>query len=117
MEASNIPEFKALIERYETITLKEIKDNWSGYGSSTAEILTGYGLCNTCTLCIACNKKCDECVYKEVDGCSKNMLNKSYYRIYVSDSPLKLLNAYRNRAKVLREYAKDNNIEILLNKL
>ena len=54
--AKNLPEFKALIERYETITLEEIRAAWDADGEATGdydvrEKLTGFGSTGSCTLC------------------------------------------------------------------
>lgn len=116
----NISEFKALIERYETITYQEVKEEWNNEdkycksGFNIAGKLTGYGRTITCKLCISCKEDCHLCVYKVSLGCINisEALRKSYNRIDDANSPVKLFNAFRNRAKVLREYAKDNEIDI-----
>lgn len=120
MQAKNIKEFKILINRYETITSQEVKETWDkieilhNKGLYVANTLTGFGWSDKCMLCSSCNYNCHLCVYKIEVGCVNllDTLKKSYYRISEADSPLKLYNAFRNRAKVLREYAKDNDIDI-----
>jgi hypothetical protein len=115
----NIKEFKALIERYESISLEEIEKNWTGFGDSTAKLLTGFSSITTCTLCIPTYKNsnlydCHKCVYRINSGCLNltSLLTLSYKKIYNSRTPLELLNAYRERAIVLREFAKENKINI-----
>lgn len=119
----NIPEFKVLIERYESITSQEVKETWSNQedvlnshtkGFHVANVLTGFGGSFSCRLCSSCLYKCYRCVYKIDTGCINisDALKKSYDRISEADSPLKLYNAFRNRAKVLRKYAEDNGIDI-----
>jgi hypothetical protein len=116
-EAKNIPEFIALIHRYETITLKEIKEELKLQESLfAAENLTGFGDSKTCTLCIAVKKDCNECVYNNHGSfgclCYNKKFDDSYYRIRNAKTARKLFNAYHNRAKVLREFAKEKNINI-----
>lgn len=117
----NIPEFKALIERYETITYQEVKEEWNKKNIKLRKIglyvggnLTGYGRTATCKLCISCKEDCHLCVYKVSLGCINisEALRRSYNRINDADTALKLFNAFRNRAKVLRKYAEDNGIDI-----
>jgi len=100
----NIKEFKALVKRYETITLQEIKDKWlPGYNAATR--LTGFGNGNTCTLCIAQasdRTKCYNCIYPYPMGCREHPNELSYDRIQSANTPLKLFNAYKTRAKHLR---------------
>jgi hypothetical protein len=123
-KAKNIPEFIALIKRYETITLKEIKEKFKKFGETgllfyLKEELTGFGntdLCILCILCNAVNQNCNHCVYKKFVGCSLNNKYKeieiSYQNIYRANTAIKLFNAYRNRAKVLRKFAEEKDIEI-----
>jgi hypothetical protein len=107
MKPKNIKEFKKLIERYETIMLQEIKD-----ACCNKRFLTGFGSIYTCTLCASIDLYCVGCVYGSRVGCVEGVLEESYDRIRDAYTPVKLKNAYRNRAKVLRQYAKDNNIKI-----
>lgn len=111
-QPKNIKEFKELIERYESITLEEIKEAFKNR-LYVAKYLTGFRHYKSCTLCVAVKKECNDCVYNEFIGCSLiKSLQDSFNRIYMANTPLKLKNAYRNRAKVLREFSKNNNIKI-----
>jgi len=113
MKPKNIPEFKKLVEKYETITLQEIKDNWKEpvFLFPAANFITGFGDRKSCTLCIAVdgNGKCENCIYglclfKDAwFSCNSGKNEKSYYRIKNANTPRKLLNAFRARAEHLRE--------------
>lgn len=114
MKPKNIKEFQALVKRYETITLDEIvvdyienprsKDiEWQ---NSNAQRLTGFGSKKTCTLCVKVDNPlfCEGCVYTiEKSSCISGGNSKTYCRICNADTPRKLLNAYRARAKHLRK--------------
>ncbi len=94
MKAKNIKEAKELVDRYESITLEEIKNNFD------PEELTGFGNAFSCILCLAV-KKCKYCIY--VSGCVDGKNEKSYDRIYYAYTPTKLRNAFRARAKHIRK--------------
>lgn len=118
---NNMETFVKLIERYETITLQEIKDVMpvtKFYGEYASKTLTGFGTLN-CTLCKAAfeisqeNKpdinshlppsNCIYCVYETDWGCQEEGENeKSYYAIIDASCPEELLEAFRNRAKLMR---------------
>lgn len=113
----NLKEFKALIQRYESITLKEIKtvkpnpDKIYPF-SVVAKQLTGFGNFDTCTLCRVegikndefCNylPDCYNCVYGHMHGCI-NLNSTLYHSIGRASSHANLFTAYRNRAKFMRE--------------
>ena len=128
MKAKNLKEFKALIKRYESITLEEIKEadvslpnttdvirivlfQVSGVYKQKANKLTGFGDNSTCTLCILPNlgsSDCDGCVYLDMteDKCNKGINLKTYIRICEANSPTKLRNAFRARAKHMQTLLK-----------
>lgn len=113
----NMEEFKALIKRYESITLDEISEEVEKtdktdkimadvYGK---ERLTGFGSQETCTLCLAVRGNCDICVYKITDVgdledcyCLHDKNQDTYWRIMHARTPYRLLQAYRARAKHMR---------------
>jgi hypothetical protein len=113
----NLKEFKELIERYESITLKEIEDCEGLYNSdntlnTVANMLTGFGSETTCSLCLRVNS-CRECVYKKQFGCIYNYgLSMASDAIDSAKNPEQLLIAFRNRAKAMRKFAKLKNIEL-----
>lgn len=116
MQAKNIPEFIALIKRYESITMEEIEatgdfkpDCWDF--ASTPSILTGYGRRDTCTLCRPINGDCRYCVYKFPMACCSRKMGNTYDNIGEANSPLKLFSAFRARAVAMREYAKSIGID------
>ena len=127
----NLKEFKALINRYETITIEEIKKIDKGIiYKDTKMKLTGFGDYETCTLCIGVSYgpnnmgNCLNCVwgvvlnnfetkgyYRPCYGENKSITQKTMQNIASADSSKKLLTAYRNRAKHMRSILKKLNIE------
>ncbi len=106
MNTHNIKEFKALVKRYETISLQEIKKEWglaNGFVHSfdVASKLTGLGG-GTCTLCKAVFT-CDQCVYNGGDLCTMGINAETYDKMCFAATPTQLKNAFRNRAKHLRK--------------
>jgi len=103
----NLAEFKQLIERYETITLEEITETWAKEKGETANKLTGFGSICTCSLCDIRKNffLCDDCVWGYDTGikCSGGVNALTYGAIYFAKSPEKLLQAFRMRAKRMRE--------------
>lgn len=117
---NNRTAFVALIERYETIGLEEIQEAWDSFIKPIVSqgiepdrfsygewqgFLTGLGDRTTCSLCIAADDYCTErCVYGHALACiSAGHLRKSYEAMRNSATPEQLLEAYRNRANVMRE--------------
>ena len=113
---NNINEFNRLIECYETIQLDEINSVWLFRGRSSAFYLTGFGTCETCSLCQAVNDDlnevpyCNMCVYSLSVGCSHDEMSETYFGIKLAQTPEELLQAYRNRAKAMREFL-NNKLE------
>jgi hypothetical protein len=119
MKPKNVKEFQALIERYESITLKEIDEQYDETmtGHYNARYFTGFGTFATCSLCEATNGKgeygyrnCEYCVYNDVSlcnndnyGCNSQVNEKSYDKIDKASTPKELLKAFRARAKHLRK--------------
>ena len=106
----NLPEFKALIERYKTITLEEIEEAFDGndYLSNVKESLTGFGFCLTCSLCRATVNNhgyvmCYDCIYEVFNGCQRH---ETYKAIDESTEPAELLAAYRARAEYMETLLK-----------
>ncbi len=102
----NIKEAKELVDRYESITLEEIKEC-----GTNPEELTGFGDASTCTLCDGAGFKnnacadCNECFYVVFTNseCNSFVNAKTYNRILEAYTPLQLRNAYRSRAKHIRK--------------
>jgi hypothetical protein len=114
MKNQNLEEFKELINRYETITIEEINEAFEipllPNVSKIPDIkikLTGFGTTFSCSLCAPINENCGQCVYKESYGCLKGRFEKSYNEIEQAETSEDLFDAYRNRAKVLRNYLKE----------
>ena len=96
----NLKEFKALIERYESITLEEIKKIKPFEDHFTAQKLTGFGNIYKCTLCVVVGQECKDCVYSQ--SSEKTCMTKTHYRISDAETPTKLRNAFRARAKHMK---------------
>ena len=103
----NLDAFKALIERYNTITLGELQiieeenPGLSPYDIATKA--TGFSSKRTCTLCQAVNADCEFCVWggpNESDeyGCWKGKNTETYDAIENAYDLEELLEAYRRRA-------------------
>ena len=116
----NLPEFKALIIRYETITIRAIERKYCNITK-----LTGFGYIRKCTLCVAIKMDrwnvdpCNGCVWnvsqKETAkrfSCQAGVNGKTYYAIARSTTPNTLLKAYWLRAKHMRSILKKLNIEM-----
>ncbi|HOG38243.1 MAG TPA: hypothetical protein PLD95_02110 [bacterium] len=115
--AKNIDELKSLIETYETISLEDIKKVWSSIfnkknkksdypGRDVAKNITGFGTFS-CILCVKVKKQCHYCVYGEYIGCILFSHKETYKNISEAKTSKQLYNAFRKRAKHLREYFND----------
>ena len=104
MKAKNYEAFVVLIERYESITLTEIK-NMGETGEvcnmeDVANLLTGFGERNDCPLCK--ETLCFECVYGGLYNCAEGKNAETYEGISRAETPDELLKAFRARAKHMR---------------
>lgn len=113
MKPKNIKEFKQLIERYESITLEEIEEKGVYPG-----LLTGFGTINNCRLCEKINvyaDNCKGCVYYEVTNskyaCNVDRTYETYNAISSAENANDLLQAYRNRAKYMRQILTDLKLD------
>ena len=122
MKSQNEKEFKALIKKYESITLKQLKEEDRESDIFYSKILTritGFGNTTKCTLCNATRKSnpnhrkdCTECVYgmsedKDVwNECIENNNEFTYNAISNATSIESLLLAIKSRAKHMREVYK-----------
>ena len=106
-ENNNLEAFKQLAERYETITPEEIKG--AGGVIKTAWYLTGFGSTMTCSLCKAAMKRnssgirgCLRCLWVIVrkEAC---MNTQGYEELVRANNLQELLDAFRYRAKIMRE--------------
>jgi hypothetical protein len=103
-----------LAERYETISLEEIKEAFKNYPedyphrlSEIKEGLTGFGSWHRCNLCRVAYD-CDRCLYAPYK-CYRSAYSESYYAIEQAETPEELLLAYRERAKVIRARIEELN--------
>jgi len=104
MKPKNIKEAKELAKRYETITVKEIKGKWDS--DNPEKELTGFGDPETCTLCIKVKDDCLRCIYGQFLSCIEDDNQETYYGVREANTPTKLKNAYRARAKHIRNILK-----------
>lgn len=96
--------FIKLIERYEAITLEEIREAFEK-ARHPANCLTGFGDPHTCTLCIFYyTHLCEECPWVKLtcEKCGIGANAYSYKKISFALAPEELLAAYRARAKYMR---------------
>lgn len=126
---NNLKAAKELVKRYESITLKEVKDMWYMHMPNKmmesydqlggiakgfiARELTGYGVSTTCTLCKAVATKlkipeCHSCIYTKIThhSCITGINKKTYSSIRHSNTPKGMLSAYRKRAKYIAQLIK-----------
>lgn len=110
-----------LIERYNTISIDEIKEAFEINDKlDLAKMgLTGFSNQGYCSICKSVNINCRECIYQDIlitvrfkkkdcwFYCWKLCFNKSYRRIEKASTPRTVLSAYRNRGKVLQEIYKE----------
>lgn len=78
MTPINIDEFKALIEKYESLTLEDLIE-------TPLRELTGFGNIKDCKLCARVNSDCDICVYRLTNplnaACMQGKNKESYDNI------------------------------------
>lgn len=114
MIIQNLYEAYKLIERYETITLEEIKSKWCYSINHTVNILTGFGNSKTYTLCRAASKGCKSCLYSIYSRwspyhtyCEDSLESvDTYSAIENAETPKELLKAFKERAKFIRKTIK-----------
>jgi len=109
MKPKNLKEFKALKKRYESITLEEIK-GFTLIGCKSPNELVGFRSRDTCTLC---KYGCHVCVYRENVrqnlACLNGENRETYINISNAIESIKLLNAFRARAKHMETILKENH--------
>jgi hypothetical protein len=122
----NIKEFKELIVKYDSINLNLIKDTRDALkkrheckiiveidGKDVLKVITGYGSCTTCSLCLATNKglttytDCNKCVYSleyPDEDCVDSAPctdHETYEAIMYSLTPQELLEAIKDRKEYM----------------
>ena len=122
----NLRQAKGLARQYERISLKRIEQEWNKppknsfftIGSGVANNLFGFGQSSTCTLCKAVGKKgldispCNNCIYRFEYGCLNPVNRETYSDINNALTPNMLYDAFRARAKRLREAIKEYEEEL-----
>lgn len=116
----NTEAFKNLIEKYESIDLVDIEEEWDeeyfNDGHSVMRELTGFGGCCSCSLCQAvgttrgglewkttCN--CQNCMYYLVNpnGEYPPCVDDTYEAIDNAETPKELCDAIQDRIKYMKE--------------
>ena len=85
----------------------------------TSHNLTGYGDSSKCKLCRPIKSNCELCVYGKLNHkttetnlfCNTGINKKTYFDISDSQTPKKLLKAYKARAKHMRNILKQLTYE------
>ena len=104
----NVEAFKELINIYSDFTVEELTEFWIDDGKTTMRELTGFSS-NNCTLCIAANHRCENCVYY---GCAtKNgkyvaCVDNTYEAIEYSQTPEELYSALQKRIEYMKQLLK-----------
>ena len=119
----NADAFKALIEKYESITLEELQEAGERhdheyiyrkeYIHRSLEDITGFGNSQKCTLCFARANQCEGCVwttdaYSSLEYIGYACVNDTYDDISDAGSFEDLLITIKARAKYMREFLKEN---------
>jgi len=102
--------WETLILRYENITLSEIENAMEK--EKPLIYLTGFGNVSTCLLCQTCKKistnnatDCKHCAWSKYTNhpCDDDCNAETFNAIENAKNPTEILEAYRNRAKRMRE--------------
>ncbi len=118
----NLKEFKDLILTYESITIEQIEQLWEkhDFSDDVAQHLTGFGSPSTCTLCASVGdhdiyiNNCFECVYDRLHGCMSGYNKETYEAIEKSKSPEELLQAFHNRANIMKEILSNTPLKTVI---
>ena len=108
IKEDNIEAAKALVEKYNSITVKDIfsfeRTDEPFKGKILMSKLTGFGNTHTCSLCQTVDNKCDNCIYTNITNriCSNGINRPTYVAISWAMSPTKLIEAIRNRADYIQ---------------
>ena len=112
---------KELIDKYQSITLEQLKDLWKSEseqnlgciidGGWVLSLITNFGSC-ACVLCKAANQNCTLCIHKYNpywDNFGNPCMDGLYCRMEEAHTPEKLYEYIQNRINYLNElisYAK-----------
>ena len=100
---ASIEAAKKLIEKYESLTLKDVI-------GGTPQTITGFGHKETCILCKVSDLYCHGCIYTKKETthlCYHEESAETFNAVASADSPEALLKAYYNRAQYIRKVLKD----------
>ena len=116
----NLNEFKALIEKYESITAADINTILNktalNAGHHVMFKLTGFGSLYHCSLCTAIAIDCKECVWQSKSPygvhCNWDEQHETYKNICKACGVDEILKAIKARTSYMREYLKQKSIDI-----
>ena len=104
---------KELIDKYQSITLEQLKSLWESETEQNPEciidggwilgLITGFGSC-ACVLCKAANQSCLMCIHKyrpNWDYCGNPCVNDLYDNMAESRTPEELYKYIQNRIEYL----------------
>lgn len=102
---NNLKEAKELLEKYKSITLKQLEDAYLN-GDKGHRILfkiTGFGVTNYCMLCLSVNGICNDCIYSFRIESENDIpcVDKIYNEMHRASSAEELFNALQKRISYL----------------
>ena len=106
---------KELIDKYQSITLEQLKSLWESEseqnigciidGGWVLSLITGFGSC-ACVLCKASNQSCLMCIHKynpDWNNCGNPCIDGLYCKMEEARTPEKLYEYIQNRINYLNE--------------
>lgn len=105
---------KELIDKYQSITLEQLKNLWKNEVEQNPEcvidggwvlgLITGFGSCD-CVLCKAVNQNCSLCIHKHRPNWDKQgipCVDGLYYKMEKACTPEELYGYIQNRIEYLK---------------
>lgn len=111
MKRDNRKEFLQLILKYDDISFVQIKNSKGKTILEKANLLTGFGNHETCTLCPGViDAYCNNCTWVKLSGdmCADGNNEETYNAIDKAKSEMELLHAFKLRANRMRMLIENN---------
>lgn len=114
---NNLKEAKELLEKYKSITLEQLEKVYGEvdlkWGDGVLNKITGFGQTSSCTLCLAVNEVCENCIYSfRIQERSVPCLDNIYNEISKAKNAEDLFVAIQKRisylTKVIKWYENSN---------
>lgn len=103
---TNRAQFVALAKKYDGITVEDVLAvdmDGDFIGMIAARQLTGFGACESCSLCMGKTSCHDGCLWSIIgDGRTYACINDGWHDVKTAKTPEKLVAAFKARAKELR---------------